>query len=427
MPRYSASRQKACHACSTAKSKCDRRAPCCSRCVQRGLKCAYPAAPKSNASSTTKKVQEAPFSLLTPPDITAPEEEGSVDSISDYRDDTYWTEKNSISNDDNQSSLLSTHNLQTPQSISNPKSQSSEKCLDASALVCPIDANEISCRWLNAYVPLPGQQIKNYPVKVTSFIFRVLKSYTAACIRGNTLPPFIHSSQHPQFAPESPLSTCLSLVRMWQMPNPVNNQAANNVLSQEMQRLYNEQSNFGTENMLFVYQAYLIYTMVLFFHDNPGTTFLRQAMTNLQDIACSTSRQGLVCRAVFDNQRPPWLAWIHTEAKRRTLYTTYLFDSLLSAQEGLNSYLGTELRGLSAPSNQALWQVESDHEYKKIYSMHLVDWEDRYLSIDELWPVPAGMTESDIAKRRIRVDRWLEDVDAFGMMLYTVTSQTHGG
>ncbi len=42
------------------------------------------------------------------------------------------------------------------------------------------------------------------------------------------------------------------------------------------------------------------------------------------------------------------------EAKRRTLYTMYLFDNILSAQDGLPTFLSTELRGLAAPAEKSL-------------------------------------------------------------------------
>jgi hypothetical protein len=59
--------------------------------------------------------------------------------------------------------------------------------------------------------------------------------------------------------------------------------------------------------------------------------------------------------------------------------------------------------------------------------MHLAEWDEGSLCIDELWPIPEGIGESLIAKRRHRVDNWLENLDEFGIMLYTVTSCTHGG
>ncbi|GME63260.1 MFS general substrate transporter [Neofusicoccum parvum] len=46
-------------------------------------------------------------------------------------------------------------------------------------LFCPIAADDIRNRWLNSYIPVPGQQVKEYPASITAFIYRILKSYAA--------------------------------------------------------------------------------------------------------------------------------------------------------------------------------------------------------------------------------------------------------
>ena len=167
--------------------------------------------------------------------------------------------------------------------------------------------------------------------------------------------------------------------------------------------------------------------MVLFFKLNPGSTsVLRQAMMSLQVLASASSRQGLMCAAEQQNARPRWEAWIVAEANRRTLFTMYLFDSLLSAQDGLPIFLGTELHGLPAPGGRALWRATGKSEWEQAYNLLLSDSAET-LRIDELWPIPPDMDELTIAGRRHRVDRWLESVDEFGTMLYAVTSCTHGG
>ena len=149
-------------------------------------------------------------------------------------------------------------------------------------------------------------------------------------------------------------------------------------------------------------------------------------MINLQELAHASSRQGLVCAADQKRARPSWEEWIVTETKRRTLYVMYLFDSILSAHEGLPTYLGTELEGLPAPASKSLWQAKTRSDWERAYNIHLAEWTERSLSIDELWPVPEGFTESETATRQMRIDRWLEDVDEFGTMLFAVVSCTHG-
>lgn len=294
-------------------------------------------------------------------------------------------------------------------------------------LSCPINVDDIRNRWLNSYVPVPGQKVKSYPPSITAFIYKILKSYAGITVRGRGVPPFVHASQ---LAPEStrpPLSTCLTLVRICEKPLPGSETAAADVLQREMNVLYDQHATYDDTALLAAFQAYLIYSIVLFFKlDHGASPFLRQAMTNLQDLACSTSRRGLVCTAEQQRARPRWEAWVVAEVKRRALFVMYLFDSMLLAQDGLPTFFGTELEGLPAPASRALWKAGSRQAWEAAYNVHLADWS-QGLRIDELWPIPAQLDDSGVLERRRRVDRWLEEVDEFGTMLYAVTSCTHGG
>ncbi|KAF5695951.1 hypothetical protein FGLOB1_13902 [Fusarium globosum] len=256
---------------------------------------------------------------------------------------------------------------------------------DTLDLVCPINSDDIKNRWLNSYVPLPGQSPKNYNQSVINFVYRMLKSYASTVIRGR-LPPFIHPMQQSLV----PLSTCFTLVRICD-PLPGNVSVAADILQREMTRLYEERGTYEGVNLLGVFQAYLIYSMVLFFHLGPSMPFLRQAMINLQEIACATSREGLVCAAEQRGALPKWESWIMAEAKRRTLYTMYFLDNVLSAHDGLTTYLGTELRGLYSPSSKYLWQADRNG-WEQSYNSHLAEWGSEPFRLDELWPFPDGMS-----------------------------------
>jgi hypothetical protein len=263
---------------------------------------------------------------------------------------------------------------------------------------------------------------------VTGFVFRVLKSYASVVVRGRGVPPFLHGSQVTAESVAPPISTCLSLVRICDKSLPGSEEVATEVLKREMNNLYERYETYDDLSLIAAFQAYLIYSMVLFFRLNRGPdAFFRQAIINLQELACASARGGLVCMAEQQRARPKWETWIVAEAKRRTLYTMYFFDNVLSAQDGQPTYLGTELRGLPAPGSKFLWQATSQHDWETAYNSHVAEWADGEFHIDELWPIPAELTAADVTERRGRVDRWLEDVDEFGTMLYAVTSCTHGG
>ncbi|KAK2692701.1 hypothetical protein QWA68_007371 [Fusarium oxysporum] len=322
--RYSTTRVKACQHCITAKAKCDRKETC-GRCALRSLTCSYPGRFR----------------------------EPIVDSQHSGNSENWENSNTSDTLDFEQSSLQT----DTPADLH----------FDPLDLVCPINSDDIKNRWLNSYVPLPGQSPKNYSQSVINFVYRMLKSYASTVIRGR-LPPFIHPMQQSLV----PLSTCFTLVRICD-PLPGNVSIAADILQREMTRLYEERGAYEGIHLLGVFQAYLIYSMVLFFHLGPSMPFLRQAMINLQEIACATSREGLVCAAEQRGALPKWESWIIAEAKRRTLYIMYFLDNALSAHDGLTTYLGTELRGLYSPSSKYLWQADRNG-WEQSYNSHLAEW-----------------------------------------------------
>lgn len=337
----------------------------------------------------------------------------------------------------------------------------------AGELICPIKADDISIRWMNAYVPTPEQRVKAYQPSTIAFLYRSLKAYSGMVVRGSGIPPFIHPAHlSPNNSMEMPassvgatgvsgvgsssatLTTCLSLARICDAKLAGSTrptaEAAAAVLKCEMDRIYAEvqqqaQNSVAVDHLasLAAFQAYLLYALVLFFQlEHQGDPFLRQAIMALQDIACTSSRHGLVCVAEQAGASPRWAAWVVAEAKRRTLYVVYLFDSVLSAHDGLPTYLGTELRGLPAPGSKALWQATSLADWNRTYQLHLDEWTETGdnttggysgLCIDELWPYPDPEDAPGLARRRRRVDQWLESLDEYGTMMYAVTSSTPGG
>ncbi|PTB68476.1 MFS general substrate transporter [Trichoderma citrinoviride] len=363
--RYAISRQKACQQCSIAKARCDRKERCCSRCALRHLPCLYP---HSNPTTTA-----------------------ASKLFGDSRDAEFL-------------------DFSTPD------------------LICPINAEEISNRWLNAYIPLPGQSVKNYPATVSAFIYRLLKSYTGMAVHGRGFPPFVHVTQLMGPHPSPLLSTCLSIIRICDKPLPGSENVTAEILQREMSNIYERRDTYDHLSMLSAFQAFLMYTMVLFFRLSQGNNpVLRQAMMNLQELACVAARQGLMSLAEQRRTRPKWESWVIAEAKRRTIFTMYLFDSVLSSEDGLTTFLGTELEGLPAVSSKTLWLAQTRRDWEAAYNVHLAEWDEGSLRINELWPIPQGLDEPQVAKRRHRVDSWLEDLDEFGTMLYAITSCTHGG
>ncbi|KAJ4015316.1 hypothetical protein NW752_006771 [Fusarium irregulare] len=290
-------------------------------------------------------------------------------------------------------------------------------------LICPINPDDIQNRWLNAYVPLPGQEAKNYPTNISQLISRTLKSYALKAIQGRP-PPFIH----PTHLLLSPISACFILLKLCRVSidGIEDESVVAEILKREMTRLHEGHTTYSDMELFSTFQAYLIYTMVLFFKFTPPSMdFFRQAMINLQEIACAISRQGLALNSErMVSGRPEREAWHIVEAKRRTLYTMYFLDNVLSMADGLPTYIAHELKGLYAPSSSELWAA-SVAEWKQEYLIYRREWGVSPFQLDELWPVSSGTDEWLIRRRQERTDQWLKDVDGFGMMLYAVTSCTY--
>lgn len=196
------------------------------------------------------------------------------------------------------------------------------------------------------------------------------------------------------------------------------------LLRREMTRLFDQHPLYDSQAMLGALQAYLVYSLFLFFQsDSSG---LRDDITNLQQLASVSVSQGAWTMTETKWDTPDWNIWTHAEAKRRTVYTMYLFDNLLCATDGLPMFVATELTGLLAPAPKSLWEASSYDLWQKAYTLQMTVRNGKYLRIEELWSPPPEFTPEQKAERSDRVDEWLSGVEEFGTMLFAVTTSTHG-
>jgi hypothetical protein len=190
--------------------------------------------------------------------------------------------------------------------------------------------------------------------------------------------------------------------------------------------------------LLAAFQSYLLYATTAFFlpilHNSLKTLLIdHTTMSNLQELAYSLSLSGLFCPGEASTGpagpagpsrasrlRPSWESWLVASTKRRAIYAMYLFDNVFNALSQVPTYIATELADLPVPASKALWEAGEREVWEREYDLHLAAWEGGELRISELWFVP------EIAERRERVDRWVESVDEFGMMLFAVCAHIHG-
>ncbi|KAI9324709.1 hypothetical protein DFJ73DRAFT_667122 [Zopfochytrium polystomum] len=411
-PRYSTSRQKACIPCVAAKAKCDRTPEACGRCVRRGLWCAYRQdgdRPMSRGRQQHRRRSDSTVSLRSAADAAGSPQRGGSDPPA-AAPQPEWA------------ATVAAGLHHEPLDFSNLEPE----------LTCPINASEITFRWLHTIVPLPGQVAKVYAPPIVTFIHRTLRSYADRAIRGRIPPPFIH---HTQLVPDavpgasSALAACLNVVHMCEAAtSPQSAPELYRIVLREMDALFLQCSAPATNpaTLVAAFQSALLYHLVLFFRlssSSASDPSLPQSMVSLQELACAAATRGLVCTAELACARPArWEAWIVAEALRRSLFVMYLLDSAVAASRGLPTFFASELRGVPAPAAGSLWRAASRAEWVARYNAVVADWS----GIDELWPMPQDLTEAEVERRRARVALWVEDLDELGTMMYAITSCSHG-
>jgi hypothetical protein len=100
----------------------------------------------------------------------------------------------------------------------------------------------------------------------------------------------------------------------------------------------------------------------------------------------------------------------------------YLFSNLFNTISQEPIYLAEELSTLPVPCGKLLWNARKRDIWEKEYDYHLSTWHDGELQISELWLSP----ETGSAQRRKRIEKWVQSVDEFGMMLFAVCAHIHG-
>ncbi|KAJ7740194.1 hypothetical protein DFH07DRAFT_839179 [Mycena maculata] len=258
------SRRKSCQNCCDTKARCSLQRPLCSRCQTRGLVCHY---------------------------IT------TADSPSTSRATT------------------AVEDLQYHPHLTNEPSLTPER-------------GRIASRWLDALIPPPGRTPipKNFSSRTVQYISRVLKAYAEILIKDDlALPPIIHSLQS---VAQPPLANYRSILRMWDARAPGSEVMVKETICREMDRLFREYQTYDHITLLSACQAYLLYSIYLFFSPESPNMVDTSTMINLQELASAMSLTGLSTagEGVYPI-RPSWESWIMAEAKRRTLFTMYLFDN----------------------------------------------------------------------------------------------------
>ncbi|CEL03911.1 hypothetical protein ASPCAL05048 [Aspergillus calidoustus] len=401
-------RRKACGNCAKSKARCSLEKPACSRCRLTDRTCVYePAALASEqdnlhlpqggleaepgrsnylcpsfalGSNSTSTTSQTPISLS---DASAP----SWSPV----DNTIWYPP---------SQQFQGQSL-TKTPISN------ELHFEDIDLIPASEADNIRAQWLRPYfsTTLDRTEIPKVVLPYTTqFIKRILRTYPRNMLKDGHVPPIIHPAQVKGSVIPRALANCYSLVRLWEHA----------VAGSE------ESPDQHDYQLLSSFQAYLMYSIMMYF--SPRGNFSENTMITLMDLAFRTSRHGLSCTAEINRTKPTWESWIVAAAKRRAVFILYIFSSIYNADRMLPNFIADELRTVYVPGHKALWEAGNRETWNKAYDQYLSDWEDGSLVISELWASP----EKEEPKRRERIERWVQTVDEFGMMIFAVCAHIHG-
>ncbi|KAL4890161.1 hypothetical protein BDV59DRAFT_195109 [Aspergillus ambiguus] len=293
-------------------------------------------------------------------------------------------------------------------------------------LVPSSNAEDIRDRWLRPYIlpPLGSEEIpKVYHPFTLQYISRILRTYPQRMLKAGEAPPIVHSRQVRCKEMPRSLANCYTLVRMFEKAVAGSEAMAVNMVEKEMERLTEEDPPPNDCDLLSAFQAYLIYSIMLYFSPLHGAQSVTdKTMITLMELAFRTARNGLFSAAEASKVRPTWESWIVAATKRRAIFAMYLFSSVYNADRLLPNFLADELSELYVPGHKRLWEANSREAWEKEYDRQLIEWDDGMLRISELW----RSEETGTPERRRRIERWLGSVDEFGMMIFAVCTHIHG-
>ncbi|PYH49754.1 Zn(II)2Cys6 transcription factor domain-containing protein [Aspergillus saccharolyticus JOP 1030-1] len=362
-------RKKACLSCTRSKVRCSLERPACSRCRSLGRVCEY----------------------FTAPDIPPPRPQRRHRLGSSTRNEQPYLDFTKVE------------------------------------LIPASGAESIRDRWLRPYIlpPLGRDEVpKVYHPFTLQYISRILATYPRCMLKDGKAPPILHQTQVSAENLPQALANCYSLVRMWENAVPGSEAMVINTIETEMDRLANELPSRYDHELLSTFQAYLIYSVMLYFSPRLAApaAVTDKVMITLMELAFRTARNGFFCAAELSHSRPTWESWIVVASKRRAIFAMYLFCSVYNSDRLLPNFIADEVRGVFAPEGRSLWEAPDRETWEREYERHLLTWEDGMLEISELW----RSQDTGTVEQRERIERWLQTVDEFGMLLFGVTAHIHG-
>jgi hypothetical protein len=222
-------RKKACKQCTKAKVRCGLEKPSCRRCQSRGLPCKYltPGPLPGNVATSTNPQ----FDTTEPEQTTAsarypPMPIGPAGDI--------------FGNPHPARNFTPTLCRQNPEFRSAGARHRNTVDYTTIDLISVTDSVLIRDRWLQSFLPTPGQRAKVLPLHTVQFLSCVFRSYSRKLLQPDCFPPFVHPLQAVEGELPQALANCFSLVRMWVGREQGSDVMVVETVRSEMERLFDE-------------------------------------------------------------------------------------------------------------------------------------------------------------------------------------------
>jgi hypothetical protein len=222
-------RKKACKQCTKAKVRCGLERPSCRRCQSRDLPCKYltPSPLLGNVATPTSPQ----FDATEPEQPTAPV--GYPSTPIGPADDIFF-------NPHPAQNFTSTLRRQNPEFRSTGAQHRNTTNYTTIDLISVTDSALIRDRWLQSFLPTPGQRAKVLPPHTVQFLSCVFGSYSRKLLRPGSFPPFVNPLQVVEGELPQALANCFSLVRMWVGREQGSDVMVVETVRSEMERLLHE-------------------------------------------------------------------------------------------------------------------------------------------------------------------------------------------
>jgi hypothetical protein len=312
--------------------------------------------------------------------------------------------------------------------------------LNQQALVVQ-DVTPIRDRWL--YPVISAQATTCKPDESTvQFYGQILKTYPQMMLCRDHLPPIIHPWQLSATGTmPAPLANCFSLVRMWEARSNGAEQLVDETLGREMNRLFDEYRTYTELDLLATLQALLLYAIMSLFSSKhtstgyPGSStgplplITSSTITSIQQVAYRLATTGtallLPCETPISHPShsrslPTWEDWITVSAKRRTVLALYCLDCVFNCTHNLPTFPCDELKFMPAPAGKVLWSAREREGWERAYCAWMARWSDGPSGGFMMGELMRRKEKNSSAEERLQ--RWLSEVDEFGMMMMVVVN-----